>query len=312
MDSIDLIIKKSRLSFFENIIKPKDLLHIYDKNYLNNISLKNIQTYQCFRNASIFLISRLYKIIFKIIDMLPENINTENYISIDRKIIDFYLIIQTLVELKCPKIINTIIITTEDISIKNARFLDYRLSQTNFECKIKHQTFGLLNNPDFKITPNRGGNSRETIDFFMKNFFGSLLHYWHCDNFLQIYKNNFVADKDYILIDVGNINVDEIYKNLDNIKNIQNDKKTRYTLCGLLYGCPEWPGSFRRHEIFSQCDDIDKCNSKIHTFHDDQIIHEDFLENYDNIKSNLQWGCKISKPIQIQFILYQKSSIIYH
>ena len=208
--------------------------------------------------------------------------------------------------MKCPEIINKIITNTEDISIKNARFLDYRLSQTNFECKIKHQTFGLLNNPDFKITPNRGGNSRETIDFFMKKYLGSLLHYWHCDNFLQIYNNNFVADKDYILIDIGNINVNEIYKNLDNIKKIKNSKGHTYILCGLLYGCPEWQGSFRRHEIFSQCDNFDKCNSKIHTFHDDQIIHEDFLENYDDIKQNLQWGCKIYKPIQIQFILYEK------
>jgi hypothetical protein len=74
---MDSIIQKSRLSFFDNIIKPKDLLQIYNVFHKENISLKNIQTYQCFRNASIFLISRLYKIIFKIIDMLPENINTE-------------------------------------------------------------------------------------------------------------------------------------------------------------------------------------------------------------------------------------------
>ena len=296
----------SSLSFFDNIISPSNLLIIYNKNYLNNINLKNIQTYQCFRNASIFLISRLYKIIFQIIEMLPENINTKNYMLIDKKIVDFYLLIQTLIELKCPDIINKIIPTTEDISIKNARFLDYRLSQTNFECKIKHQTFGLLNNPDFKISPNRGGNSRETIDFFMKKYFGSLIHYWKCDNFLEIYKNDFVANKDYILIDVGNINVDDIYTNLDNIKFLENSKKNKYMLCGLLYGCPEWTGSFRRHEIFSQCDDVDTCNLKKHTFHDDQIIHVDFLNNYDNIKSNLQWGCRISKPIQIQFILYEK------
>ena len=265
---MDLIISKSRLSFYDNIIKPQDLLKIYKKNYLNNINLKNIQTYQCFRNASIFLISRLYKIIFQIIELLPENIDLS-----DKKIIDFYLIIQTLVELKCSDIINKIIQDNENISIKNAKFLDYRLGQTSFECKIKHQTFGLLNTPDYKITPNRGGNSRETIDFFMKKYFGSLLHYWRCDNFLQIYKNNFVADKDYILIDIGNINVDDIYEKLDNIKIIQN-KKNKYMLCGLLYGCPEWPGSYRRHEIFSQCNEFAECNSKIHTFHDDQIIHK--------------------------------------
>ena len=81
---MDLIISKSRLSFYDNIIKPQDLLKIYKKNYLNNINLKNIQTYQCFRNASIFLISRLYKIIFQIIELLPENIDLS-----DKKIIDF-------------------------------------------------------------------------------------------------------------------------------------------------------------------------------------------------------------------------------
>lgn len=300
------IIKNSNLSFFENIIAPKDLFMIYNLFHKENISLKNIQTYQSFRNASIFLISRLYKIIFQLIDMLPENINSTNYNSIDREIIDLYLIIQTLIELKCPQIINKIFSNTDDISTKNANFLDYRLGQTNFECKIKHQQFGLLNNPDFKITPNRGGNSRETIDFFMKKYFGSLLHYWKCDNFLHVYKNNFVSDKDYILIDIGNIDVNNIYINLDNIKNIKNKNGEKYMLCGLLYGCPEWPGSSRRHEIFSQCDDFTKCNLKNHTFHDDQIIHTDFLENYDSIKKNLQWGCRDFKPVQIQFILYEK------
>ena len=38
---MDLIISKSRLSFYDNIIKPQDLLKIYKKNYLNNINLKN-------------------------------------------------------------------------------------------------------------------------------------------------------------------------------------------------------------------------------------------------------------------------------
>ena len=304
-------ITKSKLKFIDNIYSPNELLNIYNTYYLTQIGIQNIQTYQCFRNASIFLISRLYNSIKDILKKL-QPLSIVNPSEDDK---NKYIIIQTLVELKCDDIINNLFSGTDNISKKRAKFLDDRFNQTSYPCYVKHQQFGLLDNPEYKKILLqekkliRGSDAITALDLYIEHLFGDYVHYWQCDNFLTIFhkKYDFNATKDYIIILTNDIIVNDIYQNINQIKLIKNSKGIEYMLCGILYGCPAWTGSGRKHEIFSQCDTYDDCKNNIHTFHDDQIIHKTNITNYQSIKDILQWGCKKDyKQVIVSSIVYEK------
>jgi hypothetical protein len=322
---------KARLNMTDNSFNKNELKSLFIHNYNSkngasiSSSLNNNMSYQCFRNAAYYLLSRLQLDIWNLIDTLP-NINTTPFAGLTPDNINLYTIIQTFIELMDDNIIASLGIGTT-IEIQRTYFLDNRLESLNTHNNNKYSALGVLKSiyKGSYMKSSSGGTSPTVINFFQTKFFKDLKisNIDYDDRFKFIKKNidglNISIPSNYILFKFNygsNENLpspDEMFSRINSFKIkkfIQTDNSiSNYNLVGILYDCPKGIG----HQVTSICYQPN-CTSSlpIHNFHDDQhkILNKE-LNSVDfkiGTDTGLKFGCK-NQGIGIQYVLYEKTCV---
>jgi len=322
---------KARLNIQDNSFNKNELKALFIHNYNSkngasiSSSLNNNMSYQCFRNAAYYLLSRLQLDIWNLIDTLP-SINTIPFASLSSDDQNLYIIIQTFIELMDDDIIGSLG-TGGTIEIKRTNFLDNRLESLTTNNNNKYSALGVLK-AIYKgsyMGNSNGGTSPTVITFFQTNFFKNLkISNIKYDDRLTFIKKNIndlgiSISSDYILFKFIYGPSDklptpnEMFSEINDFKIkkfIKSDNSiSTYNLVGILYDCPNGVG----HQVTSICYQPN-CTSTppLHNFHDDQYkILNKQLNNVDFQTGNntgLKYGCRIG-GVNIQYILYEKTCV---
>jgi len=332
---------KAMIKFEDNIFTKNELKALFVKNYSSkngsslSSSLNNNMTYQCFRNAAFYLLSRLQGYIWDLIDTLP-NTDVKKYGNFSEDERHLYLIIQTFIELMDDIIINRIG-TGSNIETKRTDFLDKRLDSTTVPNRIKFSSFGILK-PAYGNLSSSQRSSDFVIAKFTQMIFKQLKIHKEGDlnslfdaNLSDLEKwkiKSFTSPEKYLLIELETTWIEDktvtgkykdilpsafdVFGRINELKSknfIKDDVTYTYNLVGLLLDCPNDIG----HQVTSICYGSDCTNSPpVHNFHDDNLVVPRKSLIPDNfalgVDTGLQWGCK-TKGINVQYILYEKTTV---
>jgi hypothetical protein len=274
-------------------------------------------SFQCFRNAAFYLMSRLELDIWETIDTLPNNTSFVEITSTADK--NKYIIIQTFIELMDDKIINTTV--TEPIynfiEKKRTYFIDKRFDMlVDTNNNLKYNTYGVLKNPDSNVSykPDYMGNSNggvsETVIIKLNSFLkgassaciypedNSIIDLSKCTKFTNPIPN-------YIILKLkqDTISMNDFFSNIsDNKMRIFN--KINYKLVGITYDCPKGTP----HQVTSICRGSNCIsNPPKHNFLDDKD-NRGLLDLKNTVHSLLGWGCSIG-GINITAVLYEREGV---
>jgi hypothetical protein len=326
---IQLLRNRANLDLNLNTFNKDELKTLFIHNYntkngiSNSSSLNNNHSYQCFRNSSYYLLSRLQLLIWNKINELPD-ISIQPFNALNDPSKDIYTIIQTFIELMDDDIVNKLITGALPIEKKRTTFLDTRLDTVHTNNNNKYSALGILDSsknykPSYLGSSN-GSTAGTVISWFVTNIFSNLqfkiLSYNDRLNIVTQTMKQLSDNKltDYILFKINPNENEEIMTEkefIDNIDNIKqksfrklNGKDTHYNLVGVLYDCPKGIA----HQITSICYGTNCIDTPpIHNFHDDDKIIKHSLK--DNIKIGILWGC--NTEMNVQFLLYERVSVIY-
>lgn len=308
-----------------------ELKNIFINNYSNvykfpltaplpGITLNNNQTYQCFRNASMYFLYRMQNEIWDNIDVLRTDIS--NITTFTDAEFNQYLIIQTMIELMDDAFINTLY-TSDSIETKRTKFLDSRLELLkDFTHKQKYD-YGLLRNHRRErndeiyrelsngdateeaslrasVRLQDGGISREFINNFItiRRFLNLSIDFTN-----NISSNT--SNSNYIIVNVDpKIDISSFIVNKNNYVDKKNSKNEYYKLVGILYDCPDGVA----HQVASVCFACD-CDlpTPTHIFMDDHTKKVMKLDSTFN-KNNLTYGCETDKT-KVDILLYEKVTV---
>lgn len=314
--SITSLRPRTQLNFYYNIYTKDELKAIFIQNYNSkngnslSSSLNNNMSYQCYRNAAFYILSRMQLDIWNSIDKLPDfeyDAEGDGHFSSDD--MNMYIVIQTFIELMDDNIINLAIPGSTTIEHKRTSFLDYRLDQTDIAKPLKYISFGILKReykPDYLPDGRHGGTSDGVISFFVRKYFTDskfapvldILPISNIDDSLS-------GSKNYVIVKlpIERIKLNTFIDNIDDLKTrtIGSDV---YKLAGVLYDCDD-------HQISSICYG-DACTSipPNHNFHDDHSVINKNMIKGDFTRPGFSFGCSKPANISTTMLLYEKNTAV--
>lgn len=320
--NIDLLRQKAKLNISENIFSKDELKTIFIFNYggKNNLNLapllNNNMTYQCFRNAAFYLMSRLELDIWETIDTLPITTSFVAITSTADK--NKYIIIQTFIELMDDKIIDNTVTNSKynNINKKRTYFIDKRFDMLNDTSNpFKYHTYGVLENPDSNesykpsyYAPRENGGTSETVIIKLNSFLkgdSSTCIYTEENSMIDLSKCTTLTNPNYIILKLKSekISMNDFFSNISNNRT-QIFNTNLYRLVGITYDCPNGVP----HQVTSICRGMNCIDSPPkHNFLDDKD-DKGLLDLKNTVYSNLNWGCKYG-GINITAVLYEREGV---